>query len=115
MAYWFGLIDDKLYKTVKAKCNLSYWDFDAGLLSPDCKNWMNTFNSLIVSINHYDFLGKCYIEPQPSRDLNGEQAETWKTKPRFSSRILKDDHQMMYFTEDEYTSFVSTPFESNLT
>ena len=66
MAYWYGLIDDQLYMNVNQNCNLSYWDFDAGLLSPSCKNWMNVYFSLINGINHYDFLGKCYIEPQPS-------------------------------------------------
>jgi carboxypeptidase C (cathepsin A) len=66
MAYWYGLIDDALYHNVKNNCNLSYWDFDAGLLSAQCKNWMNSFNSIISGINHYDFLGKCYIQPQPS-------------------------------------------------
>lgn len=103
MAYWFGLIDDVLYKTVKAKCDLSYWDFDAGNLSPECKNWMNQFNSLIVSINHYDFLGKCYIEPTPSNP----------GKLRFSKteRILSEQARPeYYFTEDQYTSFISTPF-----
>jgi carboxypeptidase C (cathepsin A) len=34
MAYWYGLIDDALYTNVKMNCNLAYWDFDAGLLSP---------------------------------------------------------------------------------
>jgi carboxypeptidase C (cathepsin A) len=34
MAYWYGLIDDNLYSNVNKNCNLSYWDFDAGLLSP---------------------------------------------------------------------------------
>lgn len=66
MAYWYGLIDDVLYNNVKQNCNLSFWDFDAGKLSDDCKRWMNNFDSKISGINHYDFLGKCYIEPQPS-------------------------------------------------
>ena len=34
MAYWYGLIDDALYTNIKMNCNLAYWDFDAGLLSP---------------------------------------------------------------------------------
>ena len=33
MAYWYGLIDDQLYMNVNNNCNLSYYDFDAGLLS----------------------------------------------------------------------------------
>jgi hypothetical protein len=66
MAYWYGLIDDQLYMNVNNNCNLSYYDFDAGLLSQQCRDWMNTINSKISGINLYDFLGKCYIEPQPS-------------------------------------------------
>ena len=66
MAYWYGLIDDQLYMNVNNNCNLSYYDFDAGLLSQQCRDWMNTFNSKISGINLYDFFGKCYIEPQPS-------------------------------------------------
>ena len=41
MAYWYGLIDDGLYNNVNKNCNLSYWDFDAGLLSQQCRDWMN--------------------------------------------------------------------------
>ena len=66
MAYWYGLIDDVLYFNVKNNCNLSFWDFDAGKLSDTCKRWMNNYESKISGINHYDFFGKCYLEPQPS-------------------------------------------------
>lgn len=110
MAYWFGLIDDALYSNVKMNCDLSYWDFDAGLLSPQCKNWMNQFNSVISGINHYDFLGKCYIEPQPSSKA------TLKHKPRFAPKaphpsMLLPDH-MPVFTVNDYTPFIATPKEN---
>lgn len=85
MAYWYGLIDDTLYNNVMQNCNLSFWDFDAGLLSQQCRTWMNTFNSLISGINHYDFFGKCYIQPQPQDTLNESLLTYSKTKPRFTS------------------------------
>jgi hypothetical protein len=76
MAYWYGLIDDQLYMNVNQNCNLSYWDFDAGLLSPSCKNWMNVYFSLINGINHYDFLGKCYIDNDYTPFISALETET---------------------------------------
>jgi hypothetical protein len=115
MSYWFGLIDDQLYLNIKNNCNLSYWDFDAGLLSPQCKTWMNTFNSVISSINHYDFLGKCYIEPQPSQSESFIQS---KFKSIQEGRVLSEDKHteergMKYFTADEYTPFASALSEEH--
>jgi hypothetical protein len=101
MAYWYGLIDDVLYNSVNQNCNLSYWDFDAGKLSDDCKRWMNNFDSKISGINHYDFLGKCYIEPQPSA-LNAPSFQP-------SERILQEGAEITRtFTVNDYTPFVSS-------
>lgn len=45
MAYWHGLYDDDLYADLK-KCDLSYYQFDMGKLSDDCKKSMTRFESL---------------------------------------------------------------------
>jgi hypothetical protein len=98
MAYWFGLIDEALYNNVKQNCNLSYWDFDAGKLSDDCKKWMNNFESKLSGINHYDVLGKCYIEPQPS---------TLDIPKMIQARNLEEVDIMRTFTVNDYTPFTT--------
>ena len=95
MAYWYGLIDDVLYNNVKQNCNLSFWDFDAGKLSDDCKRWMNNFESKISGINHYDFLGKCYIEPQPA-------------SLQVSSEYTEEPKITRTYTVNDYTPFISS-------
>ena len=93
MAYWYGLIDDQLYMNVNKNCNLSFYDFDAGLLPQQCTDWMNTFNSKISGINLYDFIGKCWIEPQPSSGLNTKTFSV-NDYTSFAAEAGKHDHKL---------------------
>jgi len=61
---------------------------------------MNNFESKISGINHYDFLGKCYIEPQPS-SLNLQSST--------ESRILTEGPEITRtYTVNDYTPFVGS-------
>ena len=74
MAYFHGLIDDSLYESVNAKCDLSYYDWDNGVnLNDECKGYLKKFSQLTDNmIDIYDVYGKCYKITTPQ--LYGTQA-----------------------------------------